>query len=252
VQTFGLRSDSAVLDLEVGVDWHERERMLKLTLPFDIRAEDAASETQFGHVRRSTHSNTSWDNARFETVAHRWVHVAESGAGVAVANDATYGWDIHRSTVEGSRSSTVVRASLLRSALFPDPEADQGAHEFRFTVRPDASIPDAVQDGYALNLRLREIAGSTAVEPLITVDGDGVIVESVKLAHDRSGDVVVRLYEAHGGNNRATLRWNFASSSVASVGILEDAPRQATVTAGDGSALVELRPFELVTLRLAR
>ena len=250
-QTYRLRAGSPVLDIDVAVDWHERERMLKLALPFDIRADQATSETQFGHVHRGTHSNTSWDNARFETVAHRWVHVGEPGAGVAIANDATYGWDISRSTVEQSHSSTVVRASLLRSPLFPDPQADQGEHEFRFTVRPDAGIPDAIEDGYALNLPLRALTGRATVDPLVSVHGDGVIVESVKLAHDRSGDVIVRLYEALGARRRAVVSWSFDASHVATVGILEDANRAATMTSTPEGAEVQLRPFELITLRIS-
>src|SRR5699024_7133915 len=70
VQTIALAAGSPSLELRVDASWHERERLLKLRLPFAVRAEDATSETQFGHVRRSTHSNTSWDDARFETVAH--------------------------------------------------------------------------------------------------------------------------------------------------------------------------------------
>ena len=55
-----------------------------------MHAERAASETQFGHVFRPTHANTSWEHARFETCAHRWVHVGEPGFGVALANDSTW------------------------------------------------------------------------------------------------------------------------------------------------------------------
>ena len=251
-QTYRLRAGSPMLDVDVAADWRERERMLKLTLPFDIRADQATSETQFGHVHRGTHSNTSWDNARFETVAHRWVHVGEPGVGVAVANDATYGWDITRSTVDQSQSSTVVRASLLRSALFPDPEADQGHHYFRFTVRPDAGIPDAIEDGYALNLPLRALSGGGSVEPIVSARGDGVVIESIKLAQDRSGDVIVRLYEAHGAHGRAAVNWSFDSDGVAAVGILEDAEREAHITPTSSGAELELRPFELVTLRIRR
>lgn len=249
-QIIELRAASHTLDLAVDVCWREREWMLKLSLPFTIRAETAASETQFGHVRRNTHSNTSWDNAQFETVAHRWVHVGEDGAGVAVANDSTYGYDIHRHTDESGQPSTVVRASLLRSSSFPDPEADLGSHSFRFTVRPAADIADAIEDGYALNLLLREMTGAREVASLISVDGDGIIIESVKLAHDRSGDVIIRLYESRGGSRSGVVSWRMPSHGVESVGILETDPRPANLEAGVRSARISLRPFEIVTLRV--
>ena len=109
-----------------------------------MHADRAASEIQFGHVHRPTHANTSWDAARFETCAHRWVHVGEPGYGVAVANDATYGHDITR---DGDGGPTTVRLSLLRAPLFPDPDADQGEHRFRVALRVGATIGDAVARG---------------------------------------------------------------------------------------------------------
>ena len=103
--------------------------------------QDAALEIQFGHLHRPTHANTSWDTARFETVAHRWVHVGEPGYGVAVANDSTYGHDITRASagVRGSTAAgttTTVRLSLLRAPLFPDPDA-----EGNFRAPPGSSGP---------------------------------------------------------------------------------------------------------------
>ena len=124
-----------------------------------MHADRAASEIQFGHVYRSIHTNTSWDSARFETCAHRWVHVGEAGYGVAVANDATYGHDITRSSRTG-RVATIVRLSLLRAPLYPDPEADQGEHTMRCSLVVGAGVADAVREGYRLNLPPREIEGA--------------------------------------------------------------------------------------------
>src|SRR5206468_4583194 len=45
-------------------------------------------------ILRPTHTNTSWDAAKFEICAHRWIHVGEPGYGIAVVNDSTYGHDV--------------------------------------------------------------------------------------------------------------------------------------------------------------
>ena len=74
----------------------ERETLLKAAFPLAVHAERSTAETQFGHVHRATHTNTSWDAARFEICAHRWLHVGEPGYGVAVVNDSTYGHDVSR------------------------------------------------------------------------------------------------------------------------------------------------------------
>ncbi|SBN61263.1 alpha-mannosidase [Curtobacterium sp. 9128] len=239
------------LTIETEVDWHEQQKLLKLAFPLDVRASVASSEIQFGHIDRPTHQNTSWDFARFETSAHRWVHVAEPGFGVAVANDSTYGHDITRSTRADGGTTTLVRESLLRGPTFPDPHADQGHHVFRTVLRVGESVLDAADSGYRLNLPVRTVAGSASVAPLVVVSSPQVFVEAVKLAEDRSGDVIVRLYEGLGG--RATdvgVDFGFDVASVAQVDLLER-PLGASWDAGSPVSLT-LRPFEIVTLRVQR
>ena len=139
---------AAAVEIVTDVDWHDRQKLLKLAFPLDVHADRATSEIQFGHVHRPTHANTSWDAARFETCAHRWVHVGEPGYGVAVANDATYGHDIAR-----NGRTTTVRLSLLRAPLFPDPDADQGTHRFAVTLRAGATIGDGAIVGVGAVVR---------------------------------------------------------------------------------------------------
>jgi alpha-mannosidase len=182
-------------------------------------------------------------------VAHRWVHVGEAGYGVAVANDSTYGHDVGRSTRPGGGTTTTVRLSLLRAPLFPDPTADQGEHRMAVSLRVGATIADAVAEGYRVNLPLRTVRGARPVAPLLSVDHPAVVVEAVKLAEDGSGDVVVRLYEAHGGRASAQVTAGFPYTSVVETDLLE-AP-VAEPASLHGTTLT-VRPFQLVTLRFAR
>lgn len=249
-QTLRLGPGERALQIETTVDWHERQKLLKLGFDFDVHSESATSEIQFGHVHRPTHVNTSWDAARFETVAHRWVHVGEPGFGIAVANDSTYGHDIAAVERAGGGRATSVRLSLLRAPLYPDPHADQGEHTFRISVRPGASIPDAVIDGYRLNVPARRIEGAAPVPRLLTLDSAAVVVEAVKLAEDRSGDVIVRLYEAWGGRADATLSTAFEFGEVRETDLHETTSAAVAVSEREGNLVrLSLRPFQLVTLR---
>ncbi|GAA3748145.1 alpha-mannosidase [Spinactinospora alkalitolerans] len=252
-QVLTLRRGARRLDVDTEVDWHERETFLKAAFPLDVRAESAASETQFGHLHRPTHTNTSWDAAKFETCAHRWIHVGEPGYGHAVANDSTYGHDVSRTVREDGGTTTTVRLSLLRAPRFPDPETDQGVHRLRYALLPGAGIVDAVREGYRINLPERVVAGDAEVAPLVTVDDPGVVVESLKLADDRSGDVVVRLYEARGGRARARLGTSFPLGRATAVDLLEEPLAEAPVLdVDDEGAAFSLRPFQILTLRLTR
>ncbi|TMR08153.1 alpha-mannosidase [Nonomuraea turkmeniaca] len=238
------------LDIVTEVDWHETEKFLKLAFPLDVHADRYASESQFGHNFRPTHTNTSWEAAKFEACNHRFVHVEEPGWGVALVNDSTYGHDVTRTVGEGG-TTTTVRVSLLRAPRFPDPETDQGVHTFRHALVPGAAIGDAVREGWFVNLPERRVPGGAEVEPLVAVDDDAVVVTAVKLADDESGDVVVRFHESRGGRARATLTAAFPFADVVATDLLErplsGEPRR------DGNAVsLSLRPFELVTLRFSR
>jgi alpha-mannosidase len=254
-QDIALQPAARRVDFRVEIDWHEREKLLKVAFPVDVHTDRAAYETQYGHVYRPTHENTSWEAAKFEVCAHRWVHVGEPGYGVAIVNDSTYGHDVRRSIRPGGGTATTVRLSLLRAPQFPDPDTDQGRHEMRYALVAGAEISDAIAEGYALNVPPRRFAGTgAAVSPLVTVEGDnGVVIEAVKLADDRSGDVIMRLYESLGGRATAVLQTSFPVASVGETDLLERAVEPIALVASnplERRMTLHLRPFQVVTLRL--
>jgi alpha-mannosidase len=190
--------------------------------------------------------------AKHETVAHRWVHVGEPGFGVAVANDSTYGHDIVREQYgEDGPVGTTVRLSLVRGPKFPDPDTDQGRHRLQVSLVVGADIVDAVLEGQRLNQPLRRISGADAVEPLVSARPEGVIVESVKMAEDGSGDVVVRLYESLGRRTPATVQAAFGSARVQRTDLLERPTGADALDADGGRIRMDLRPFEILTLRFS-
>ncbi|MBW8705168.1 Mannosylglycerate hydrolase [Streptomyces sp. MBT84] len=253
-QVLSLAPGERRLEIDTEVDWHETEKFLKLAFPLDVHAERYASETQFGHFHRPTHTNTSWEAAKFEACNHRFVHLEEPGWGVAVVNDSTYGHDVTRTVRDtDSGTTTTVRASLLRAPRFPDPETDQGVHRFRHALTPGATIGDAVREGWRINLPERRVDGERAVQPLVTVAQDAVVVTAVKLADDGSGDVVVRFHESRGGRTEATLTAGFEVAAVVPTDLLERPLGDAPAPHREGGRItLRLRPFELVTLRLKR
>ncbi|MEV8567411.1 glycoside hydrolase family 38 C-terminal domain-containing protein [Streptomyces sp. NPDC051322] len=255
VRTFGksritqdllLSAASPRLDVVTEVDWQESEKVLKAAFPLDVHAERSTAEIQFGHVHRPTHTNTSWDAARFEICAHRWLRVAEPGYGIAVLNDSTYGHDVTRAEHRDGLGTTV-RLTLLRAPHSPDPETDLGSHRFSYALLPGAGVTQAVREGLALNLPLRA-AAAPELTPLVSTDHPALTVESVKLAEDRSGDVVVRLYESAGGRADATLRLGFPVARAQITDLLERPLRDAPI--GDEGLTIGLRPFQILTLRL--
>ncbi|MBZ4321095.1 alpha-mannosidase [Streptomyces huiliensis] len=240
------------VDFTTEVDWHETEKFLKAAFPLDVHADRVAAETQFGHLYRPAHTNTSWDAAKFEACAHRFVHVEEHGWGVALVNDSTYGYDVTRTArgPENPGTTTTLRLSLLRAPRFPDPRTDQGTHRFGYALVPGAGIADAVCEGHRVGIPERRIPGDRGTPPLVRVDDEAVVVSAVKLADDASGDVVVRLYESLGGRARTAVAFDFPTTTVHRCDLLERPLEEVEST--DGKVELTLRPFEIVTLRARR
>jgi len=242
-QRMVLDAGSRVLRFECEVDWQEDHKLLKVAFPVAVHSARATYEIQFGHVERTTHTNTSWDQARFEVCAHRWADLGEAGYGVALLNDCKYGYDIRGS---------VMRLSLLRAPTHPDPTADRGSHQFTYALMPhpgdfrEAGVIAAAED---LNAPLRIARGSAKLESrsLIEVDTPQVIVETVKRAED-SDAAVVRLYEAWGGRTRARLRVTLPAMRATLCDLLERELSEVPVR--NGVIDLHLAPFKILTLKL--
>ena len=241
-------SGSKAIDLHVEADWHEHEKLLKLSIPVELHTDHAQYETQMGYITRPTHENTSWDAYRFEVSAHRWVRLENASRSWAIANDATYGWDVTRHQNDRRGTWSQVRATLVKSARFPDPDQDQGHHQWNFRIVPDASVLEAVAAGQQINLGEREVSGAPVDAPFSV---DGAVVESVALAPDRSGDLVIRLYEAEGGPSRVTFRAPKADSVTACDLRYRPSESEPELRGGQGEWSFDLSAFQITTLRVS-
>jgi alpha-mannosidase len=252
VQTLSLAPGDRTVVIDQVVDWHETEKFLKVAFPLDIRAEHTTAETQFGANARVTHVNTSWEAAKFETSMHRYLLVDEPGFGVALVNDSIYGYDTTRDSDAG-HVTTTVRLSLLRAPRFPDPETDQGIQTHRFGLVVGTDLAGATAAGAAMNMDPSVVLGDHGFDALVEASPE-VVVSSVKLADDRSGDLVVRLYEPVGRRVRATLRVDAVLGAPATVTLLEEplADAEPVPVTADGAVELALGGFEVRTLRFAR
>ena len=237
LQTISL--EGRVLRFSTEIVWRERHKILKVAFPVTVSAREATYEVQFGHVMRPTHFEDSRAKAMFEVCAQRWADLGDGSYGVALLNESHHGYDIHDS---------VMRLSLLRAPTHPDPNADQGVFNFTYALMPhvgdwrEAGVIQAAEDlstplhGMPTNLP----AGTS--RSLVAVDTPQVIVAAIKRAED-SDAVIVRLYEAWGRACRARITTSLPYGRVVLCDLLE---RELAET----SLELELRPFQIVTLKL--
>src|SRR5882672_5784750 len=242
-QRMVLDAGSRLLRFECDVNWREQHKLLKVAFPVTVSSDEATYETQFGHVRRPTHSRTSRARAMFEVCAQRWADLGDADYGVALLNDCKYGYDIH---------GGVMRLSLLRAPTHPDPTADRGWHRFTYALMPHlgdfrhAGVIAAAED---LNAPLRITRGAPADgrRSLIELDTPQVVVQTIKRAED-SEATIVRLYEAWGGRCKVRLRTTLPVSRAFICDLLERDRREVALT--DGEIELELTPFKILTLKL--
>jgi alpha-mannosidase len=240
---------SRIVRVAQTTDWHEHERLLKVAFPLAMHADHTMAETQFGCVKRPTHTNTSWQTAQFEHSMHRFVHVEEPGFGASLVSESSYGYDVLRDADPVHGVTTTVRLSLLRSPRLPDPMADQGIHTHVYALVVGSDLAAATSAAAELDVPLRRLVGGSPVAPLVTVDNPDVVVSAVKLASDRSGDLVVRLYESTGRRASATVAVDAAYGPGQVVSLLEEQTDAPVGLPPDAGGRVRLSPFEVLTVR---
>lgn len=269
VQEIILGCNSRRIDFKTKIDWKERHKILKVSFPYAVHCEEAVEEIQFGCIRRPTHQNRRSDADRFEVVNHRYTALSEPERTAAVLNDCKYGVSTFANNIE---------LTLLKAPVWPDMYADQGIHEFTYSaygVPRGFSDSRVVREGYELNHPLivqsnsvmagtagrGENASSEGIstcrdQSFFHITGRHVILETVKLAEDRSDDLVLRLYEAVGSHSSCTIGTPLAFMEACETTMeeLAEAERGLEVRQKEGHSQIDLTfaPFEIKTVRLKK
>ncbi|HEX7502313.1 MAG TPA: glycoside hydrolase family 38 C-terminal domain-containing protein, partial [Acidobacteriota bacterium] len=246
-QYITLYNDLDRIDIRTEADWWEDHLSLKACFPVAVQADKAYYEIPFAAIGRTTHFDTLWEKARYEVPALRWADLADDKGGIALLNDSKYGHDIH---------GNVMKLSLLRSPTWPDPMADRGRHEFTYSIYPHAgswSDGQVVRRGQELNQPLlAQIAmdgkgDAPSSRSYFAVDGEGVILDAVKLAEDGSG-LIFRLYEANGKAENAALTFFRKPARAAAADLLEN--ETATLDVKGDRLELSFRAFEIKTVKV--
>ncbi|AQQ69677.1 Mannosylglycerate hydrolase [Limihaloglobus sulfuriphilus] len=246
-QRISLGANSAQIDISTDIDWREKKTLLKAAFPVDILSPEASYEIQWGHVKRSTHKNTSWDWARFESCAQKWVDLSEDDYGVSLLNDCKYGHDIQ---------DNVIRITLLRGSTMPDADADKGRHTFKYSILPHAGRVgmETVNAGYAVNDPVIAVRNDSAaavsqdISPLFSVDRESVVIETVKRSEDGTA-LLLRLYNSLAGRGEFRLTAGFDVKECFKSNIMEENLEKLDVA--DNAVTLNIKPFEILCLKIS-
>ncbi len=234
------------IDFDTYADWHQEHLMLKAAFDVDVNSDKATYEIQFGSVERPVHKNTSWDSAKFEVCAHKYIDYADYGYGVSLLNDCKYGHNIENGTM---------KLSMFKCATHPDPEADKGEHFFTYTLFPHADNyreAGTVQLAYELNCPLKAFAVAEQKGKLpeeysfIGCNSDNFIIETVKKAEAEDA-LVIRGYEAYNKRTNVKLDLGFDIKRAYICDLLENDLEELEIK--NNSVQFTAKPFEIVTIK---
>lgn len=241
-----LEKDKPTLDFDTTVDWHEREKVLKAEFPVDIRNRNASCEIAHGAAEYPTHYNTCYDQAKFEFCAHKWADLSEGGYGASIINDCKYGYNVH---------DNMMKITLLRGPICPDPMGDLGMHHFRYSFYPHAGTwrdADTVRLGFEENVRLEgEFIGGTGGNDVghtyAKIEGESVILDAVKPAQDGRG-YIVRMYESETRHCTVKASFELEYSKVIECNLMECDEQE--IDCENGEFTFKMKPHEVKTFRL--
>ena len=231
------------IDFESTIDWKEHQHLLKVEFPVDIHSDEATFDVQFGNVSRKIHTNTSWEQARFESCGQKWIDFSEGRYGVSILNDCKYGHSV---------KDGVVSLTLIKCGVEPNQNTDVEMHYFTYSLYPHAEDwrrGGTVQEGYKLNLPMYAVSGGESGKKysFASVDKDNVVLETVKQAEDGNG-TVLRLYESHNTKTKVTLAVPAGFKNAYSTNLLEQIEEELTVN--DGKVTFTIKPYEIMTILL--
>jgi len=246
VRDITVTAGSPRVDVKMTADWHEKHILLKVAMPLSAHNKMATFEIPYGSIERPTTRNTRAEQGKFEVPALQWADLSDTSHGLSLLNDCKYGYDA---------KGNVLRLSLLRSPEWPDPHADEGLHEFTYSLYAHGgNWKDAltVRQGYELNYPLlpRQAERHTGSLPerhsFVEVKGDNVVLTAAKKAED-DGAIIFRFYEWAGKEGDIVLRPDSGLASAAETDLMERPLKALAIE--NGGATIRTKPFEIKTVR---
>lgn len=176
------------LRFAVKADWQDEKKMLRVYFPYKDNVKRALCDIAYGVVERNTEVQTEWDHAKFEFPARCFVDTGD----ITVSSDCKYGY---------SARDGKVGITLLRSPLYPDPQADVGSHEFTYTLlaHPGMAFDSSGvrEKAYALSSAILAISEEAErrnkpQDLEVSLEGRNAYIGAIKKA-EKSDKTVIRI-----------------------------------------------------------
>lgn len=248
VQYLYFYADLYRIDIRNEIDWKEKQILVRGYFPVDIHTDEATYDIQYGNVKRPTHYNTSWDFAKFEVCAHKWLDVSEDGYGISILNDCKYGYSVH---------DGVIGLSMLKSAIYPNEDADKEHHSFWYSICPhegDFRKGETIAQAYVFNNPYQAVPKRNSLAKLddkftyLSISGDNIVVETIK--EEESGkSTIIRLYECFNRRGKVSVTFGLPVDKITECNMLER--EEVKLAHEEYSVTLDVKPYEIKTLKVS-
>jgi alpha-mannosidase len=222
---------------------------LKAAFAVSVRNDKATFEIPYGSIERPTTRNTPEEKAQFEVPALRWADLSDARHGLSILNDSKYGYDA---------KDKVLRISLLRSPIWPDPNADMGEHDFTYSLYPHPGTwreANTVQRGYELNDPL--VVTATTAHPgslpaqksFFDIAPNTALISAVKKDQD-DDSIIVRFYEWAGKKTDFKLTVPAEFTVATETNLMEEQDKPLTIS--NGVVTIPTGAYEIKTVKLKK
>ncbi len=248
VQDITLEDGADEVNVVNDFDWHETHVLLKVAFPLAATSDKATYEIPYGTIERATTRNNSWEKAQFEVPALRWADLGDGQHGFSLINNSKYAYD---------GVGNMLRMSLLRSPISPDPDADRGHHHFTYALYPHGSDWKqalSVRHGYEYNygLSATQVESHTGSLPsehaYVTVKPENVVLTALKKAEDING-LIFRAYEWAGKSGDVTIHVPKGATGATVTNLMEK-PEGEPLKVVDNTVTAPIHPYEILTVRV--
>jgi len=231
------------IDFKFTADWHERKQILKIAFPLNLDCAKATFEIPYGTIEREQNGK--------EVVTQKWTDLSDSGYGVSLLNNAKYGCDV---------KDNVIRLTALRSSFEPDPNADEGHHEFTYALYPHKGTwkeAQTIQRGYEFNTPMitynttQHKGKLPTSSSLISCSSPDIVIAAVKKCED-DNSLILRCYETIGKPAEAKFQFWQPVKKISETDMMEWNEHQSqNLRMVKKGFTATIKPYEVKTIKLA-
>ena len=242
--------DYRKIDFKTYVDWQENQKLLKTVFPINIKNSQALFDLSMGHIKRANYKNTAWEKAKTEVPAHKWVNLNNNDISVSLLNDCKYGHQV---------DENVINLTLLKSGIFPDPQADLGEHEFTYSLLLSPQPKDIInieQKALMMNNKPTLIQPSEKKEKNnnkrqfnkpFDIINDNVTLDAFKTAENKNG-YIMRVHEIKGISSNLEIAFYQDIKEIEETNLIEN--KIKTLNPKNNKIQVKIDPFEIKTFKV--